>query len=239
MSTLPAEPTTTAAAIIVAAGSSRRMVGRDKLWSLLAGRATLARTIDVFEASPIIEHIVLVINSERIEAAARLREREAWRKVADIVAGGARRQDSVRNGLDALAELAPQMQWVMIHDGARPLVTGRIIEAGLQAAQQSGAAIAAVPVKDTIKHVENGLVQATIDRSRHWAAQTPQVFSFALIRAAYSSPHSREEATDDAALLERLGKPVTVFPGSYTNIKITTPEDIRIAEALLQGAPDL
>lgn len=239
MSSIPAAATTTAAALIVAAGSSRRMEGHDKLWLPLTGRVTLARTLDIFEASPVIECIVLVVSSERIEDARALCEREMWGKIACIVAGGARRQDSVRSGLDALAELAPQTQWVMIHDGARPLVTEDIIESGLQAAQRVGAAIAAVPVKDTIKHVENGFVRATIDRSRHWAVQTPQVFSFALIRAAHAAPEAREDATDDAALLERLGQPVAVFPGSYTNIKITTPGDIRLAEALLQGAPDL
>src|SRR5438105_4819864 len=135
-------------AIIVAAGSSRRMEGRDKLWTPLAGRMILARTIDVFEASPIIDNIVLVLNSQRFDDVTKLCRQESWSKITSIVGGGIRRQDSVRNGLDSLATLAPTTQWVMIHDGARPLVTPEILEAGLKTAQKCYAAIAAVPVKD-------------------------------------------------------------------------------------------
>src|SRR5947209_9270281 len=124
------------AAIIVAAGFSRRMGGRDKLWLPLAGRITLARTLDVLDASPLIETIVLVLNAERLAEARALGAREGWSKIAAIVAGGARRQDSVRAGLDALAESAPETAWVMIHDGARPLVTPAILEAGLKAAKE-------------------------------------------------------------------------------------------------------
>jgi 2-C-methyl-D-erythritol 4-phosphate cytidylyltransferase len=223
-------------AIIAAAGSSRRMAGLDKLWIPLAGRITLARTIDVFEASPLIERIILVLNPERIEDATTLCQREAWSKIATIVAGGPRRQDSVRIGLDTLASTAPDNRWVMIHDGARPLVTPAILEMGLKAVQQYSAAIAAVPVKDTIKQVEHGLVYATLDRSQLWAVQTPQVFSFPLIHQAHHTPNARQDVTDDAALLEGLGQPVAIFPGSYTNIKITTEEDLLIAEALIRGS---
>ena len=147
--------------IIAAAGSSRRMEGRDKLWTPLAGRFTLARTIDVFEASPVIDNIVLVLNPERIDDANSLCQQEGWSKITVIVEGGIRRQDSVRSGLDSLAKLAPTTQWVMIHDGARPLVTSDILEAGLIAAQKCDAAIAAVPVKDTIKQVEQGWISST------------------------------------------------------------------------------
>jgi 2-C-methyl-D-erythritol 4-phosphate cytidylyltransferase len=227
------------AALIAAAGSSRRMKGRDKLWLPLAGRLVLARSIDVFESSPLIDIIVLVVNPERVEEAATLCHEEGWDKVAAVVAGGERRRDSVRNGLAALANLDPQTHWVMIHDGARPLVTPALLEAGLQAAREHQAAIAAVPVKDTIKRVERGLVHSTIERSTLYAVQTPQVFSFPLIYAAHTSPEAGDEVTDDAALLERLGHPVAVFPGSYANLKITTPEDILVAEALLQGGEPL
>ncbi|HEV2580904.1 MAG TPA: IspD/TarI family cytidylyltransferase, partial [Ktedonobacteraceae bacterium] len=192
-------------AIIAAAGTSRRMEGRDKLWTPLAGRLTLARTVNVFEASPLIESIVLVVNEERLADAAALRGQEGWGKITAIVAGGARRQDSVRAGLTSLAEAAPATQWVMIHDGARPLVTPALIEAGLLAAQQHHAAIAAVPVKDTIKQGVMGFVQATIDRANLWAVQTPQVFSFALISQAYALIELPDDVTDDAALLERQG----------------------------------
>ena len=222
-------------AIIAAAGSSRRMEGRDKLWIPLAGRITLARTIDVFEASPVIENILLVLNSERINDVTRLCQQEGWSKITGIVKGGIRRQDSVRGGLDSLAKLAPTTQWVMIHDGARPLVTSDILEAGLIAAQEYDAAIAAVPVKDTIKQVEQGWISSTLDRSQLWAIQTPQVFSFSLIHHAYQTAPHQQEFTDDAALLEHLGKRVAIFNGSYRNIKITTQEDLLIAEALIKG----
>ncbi len=223
------------AAVIVAAGSSRRMEGRDKLWLPLAGRITLARTIDVFETSPIINTIVLVLNAGRISDATMLCQQEGWHKIARIVAGGIRRQDSVRIGLDALLEIAPTTDWVMIHDGARPLVTLSILEAGLQAAQEYQAAIAAVPVKDTIKQVQQGWIHSTLDRSQLWAVQTPQVFSLPLVHHAHHTPLAQQDVTDDAALLEQLGQRVAIFPGSYTNIKITTQEDLLIAETLIKG----
>ncbi len=225
----------TATAIIVAAGTSRRMQGQDKLWLPLAGRITLARTIDVFNASPLIESIVLVLNAMRIADATALCQREQWRKVVAIVPGGSRRQDSVCRGLDALVDTAPSSTWVMIHDGARPLVTPALLETGLKAARKYGAAIAAVPVKDTIKRVEHGQVGATLDRGQLWAVQTPQIFSLPLIHNAHHSPVAQNEVTDDAALLELLGQPVAIFPGAYTNIKITTQEDLLVAEAFLQG----
>jgi len=211
------------------------MQGRDKLWTPLAGRLTLARTIDVFESSPIVDRIILVLNSERLSDAAALCTQEGWQKIAALVPGGQRRQDSVCAGLDALATIAPACQWVMIHDGARPLVTSTILEAGLQAALQHRAAIAAVPVKDTIKLVQHGNVSSTIDRSQLWAIQTPQVFSFPLIHQAHHSSAAQSDVTDDAALLEQLGQAVSVFPGDYTNIKITTQEDLLLAEAFIQG----
>ncbi|GAC1473003.1 MAG: 2-C-methyl-D-erythritol 4-phosphate cytidylyltransferase [Ktedonobacteraceae bacterium] len=222
------------AAVIVAAGASRRM-GRDKLWIPLAGRITLARTIDVFQNSPLIEAIVLVISVERLIEAQWLSMQEQWNKVVSVVPGGVRRQDSVRIGLNVLAEHDPCCNWVMIHDGARPFVTTAILEAGLAAAQVHNAAIAGVPVKDTIKQVEGGKILDTPKREHLWAVQTPQVFSFPLIHQAHHSSRAQEDATDDALLLERLGHQVHIFPGSYTNIKITTQEDLLFAEAFLQG----
>lgn len=222
-------------AIIVAAGSSHRMQGLDKLWTPLAGRTTLARTIDVFETSPIIDEIILVVNAERIDNAKTLCQQEGWRKITGIVAGGILRQDSVLIGLDTLANTAPQTQWVMIHDGARPLVTPDILDAGLKAAQACQAAIAGVPVKDTIKQAQQGWIYSTLDRSQLWSIQTPQVFSFPLIHHAYHDQLLQQEFTDDAALLEQLGQRVAIFPGSYRNIKITTQEDLLIAEALIKG----
>jgi 2-C-methyl-D-erythritol 4-phosphate cytidylyltransferase len=222
------------AVVIVAAGNSRRMRGRDKLWTPIAGRLTLARTIDVFEASPLINTIVVVVNPARYDDAITLCQQERWQKVSAIVIGGERRQDSVRLGLETLATLDPQCQWVMVHDGARPLVTETIIEAGLAAARIHEAAIAAVPVKDTIKQVEQGIISNTLERSLLWTVQTPQVFAFPLIYQAHHSAIAQEDASDDAILLERLGQRVAIFPGSYSNLKITTQEDLILAEALLQ-----
>jgi 2-C-methyl-D-erythritol 4-phosphate cytidylyltransferase len=224
-----------AAVVIVAAGSSRRMGGRDKLWLPLAGRLTLARTIDIFASSPLISTIILVLNPERLADARLLCAQENWRKLGGIVPGGVRRQDSVRAGLDLLAEIAPETRWVMIHDGARPLVTSEILEAGLKAAQEHQAAVAAVPVKDTIKQVRDGIIESTPERSQLWAVQTPQVFAFPLIHQAHQTEVTKDEVTDDAVLLERLGYRVAIFPGSYTNLKITTQEDLLIAETLIEG----
>lgn len=225
-----------AAVVIVAAGSSRRMGGRDKLWIPLAGRMILSRTLDVFTTSPLISTLVLVLNPARLEDARELCVCEGWSKIGGIVPGGERRQDSVRVGLERLAEIAPETRWVMIHDGARPLVTPQILEAGLQVAQEHLAAVAAVPVKDTIKQVQDGIISSTPARAQLWAVQTPQVFSFPLILQAHTTDLAREEVTDDAALLERLGHSVAIFPGSYSNLKITTQEDLLIAEALLKGS---
>jgi 2-C-methyl-D-erythritol 4-phosphate cytidylyltransferase len=223
------------AVVIVGAGISRRMHGRDKLWTSLAGRITIARTVDVFEASPLIETIILVTNAERITDATNLCRHENWQKVAAVVPGGARRQDSVCIGLDTLATISPHCRWVMIHDGARPLISNATLEEGMKAVQENEAVISAVPVKDTIKQVQHGLINATLDRSQLWTVQTPQIFSFPLIHSAHHTPQAKEDVSDDATLLQRLGRRVTIFHGSYTNIKITTQEDLLLAEALIQG----
>ena len=224
-----------ASVIIVAAGSSRRMLGRDKLWTPLLGRITLARTLDVFQATALIESIVIVTSTERLTDTLQLAEKEHWHKVIAVVPGGLRRQDSVTIGLDTLASRTPTCRWVMIHDAARPFVTSIMVQEGLLSAQAHQASVAAVPVKDTIKQVHDNIISTTLERSQLWAIQTPQVFSFPLIRHAHHDPIAQENFTDDAALLEHLGYPVAIFQGSYANIKITTQEDLLIAEALLQG----
>jgi len=211
------------------------MHGRDTLWTPLAGRITLARTIDVFEASPLVETIILVTSAERHTDAQALCKFERWRKIVSIVIGGPRRQDSVHIGLTALAQLAPLCHWVMIHDGARPLVTSSILEVGWQAVQTQHAVTAAVPVKETIKLEQEGKIIATLDRSLLWTVQTPQLFSFSLLLSAHHTPQAQEDVVDDAMLLQRLGHPVSIFPGSYSNIKITTAGDLLLAEELLQG----
>jgi 2-C-methyl-D-erythritol 4-phosphate cytidylyltransferase len=152
-----------------------------------------------------------------------------WSKVADVCPGGDERQQSVAVGLGRIKDC----QWVVIHDGARPLVTEDLIKNGLEAAKESGAAVAAVPVTDTIKLADdNGFVMGTPPRKSLWAVQTPQVFRFDIITEAHQKAQGM--ATDDASLVERLGYRVKLYMGSYDNIKITTPSDLTLTEILLQ-----
>lgn len=224
-----------AGAVIVAAGASRRMAGTDKLWAAVRGQPVVAHTVAVFEAAPVIADIVLVVAAERVAEAEVLAAALGWRKVQAIVPGGNRRRDSVLAGLRALPAAD---EFAVIHDGARPLVTAAMLQAGLEAARATGAATAAVAVKDTIKRVDAaGLVVETPDRAWLVAVQTPQVFRCALILAAHAAAPPALDATDDALLAELAGYQVRVFPGAYTNLKITTPDDLAVAAALWQNTP--
>jgi 2-C-methyl-D-erythritol 4-phosphate cytidylyltransferase len=216
-------------AIIAAGGSSRRMEGFDKLFAPLGGRPVLARVLDAFEECGNIDRIVVVVSRENLKKAETLVTGTSWPKVSDVVVGGTRRQDSVANGLALLNDC----QWVVIHDGARPLVTPRLIEDGLAAAKESGAAVAAVPVKDTIKMAgADNFVVVTPPRDSLWQVQTPQVFRYDILAGAYRN--LTQEVTDDAALVERAGIKVKLYPGDERNLKITTPLDLAVAEALLK-----
>lgn len=217
----------TVGAVIVAAGESRRMGGIDKLFAPLEGRPLLAHALLPFERSPQVERIALVVSAQNQERARALVQGLGLRKVTAICLGGPRRQDSVRLGLEALGPC----QWVLVHDGARPLMPQELITAGLEAARETGAAVPVVPLVDTVKEVEGGLVVRTLDRSRLAAVQTPQVFRYDLLQEA----HRRfgVEVTDDAAMLEALGHPVRTFPGSPRNLKVTTSLDLALARALL------
>ena len=215
-------------AIIAAAGVGRRFSEGDKLFAPLAGRPVIARALMAFEVCRAVHTVVLVLAEENLERGCRLVDAAGFDKVTVICPGGPRRQDSVRLGLEAL----PACRWVVVHDGARPLVTADLIEAGLAAAAETGAAIAAVPVVDTLKEVaDDGLITKTLDRGNLWAAQTPQVFDYELLREAHRQ--ARGEATDDAALVEALGRRVKVFPGSARNLKVTTAADLALAQALM------
>ncbi|HEY7349322.1 MAG TPA: 2-C-methyl-D-erythritol 4-phosphate cytidylyltransferase [Ktedonobacterales bacterium] len=219
------------AAVIVAAGSSQRMQGINKTWASLGGKPLLAHSIAVFEQSGLIDDLVVVLAKEALIEGKRRREQEGWGAMCCFTPGGARRRDSALAGLEALA---PAPDYVLIHDGARPFITTTLIEQGLAAARRHGAATAAVPVKDTIKRVgPDGLVLETLDRAALWSIQTPQVFAYDLILAAHHTIEPAWDATDDAALVERAGHPVALFMGAYENIKITTPDDLLIAEAML------
>jgi len=223
-------------AIIVAAGESRRMNGVDKLFAPLCGKPVIVRTVNVFQTSEFVDEIILVVVERNIDVVNKFVKDEGWSKVRAVLAGGARRQDSVAAGLKGIRDCS----WVVIHDGARPLVPRGLILSGLIAAEETGSAAAAVPVTDTIKVIEDDmLVKDTPPRRFLWAVQTPQVFRFAIILKAYLDLET--EATDDASLVERLGFPVKLYMGSYDNIKVTTPSDITIAEALWRkrGAAEL
>jgi 2-C-methyl-D-erythritol 4-phosphate cytidylyltransferase / 2-C-methyl-D-erythritol 2,4-cyclodiphosphate synthase len=224
----------TSAAVIVAAGKSTRMAGLDKQFALAGGRPLLAHTVAVFEKSSVISEYVIVLSPENIGRGRALAFEEGWRKCRGFVPGGARRQDSVYNGLVALSEKNPP-SWVMIHDGARPFVTPEILRDGLAVAQEHGASVAAVPVKDTIKLVdEGGLVRETPPREKLWAIQTPQIFGFDLIMAAHRHAITNNlEVTDDAMMVELYGQPVKVYRAAYTNLKVTTPDDLEYARRVM------
>ena len=216
-------------AVIVAAGSSQRMAGVDKVLALLGGKPVLARVIDVFQRCDSIDQIVVILSQQNLKAGQQLVAEQGWPKVTDVCPGGERRQDSVAAGLGRLSHC----DWVVIHDGARPLVTEGLIKQGLEMARETGAAVAAVPVTDTIKLAsEEGFVLGTPPRQNLWAVQTPQVFRFDIIAEAYHQ--AKYEVTDDARLVEQLGYKVKLYMGSYDNIKVTTPADLALAEVFVQ-----
>lgn len=216
-----------AGAVIVAAGRSRRMDGDDKLWAPIEGsRPLLAYSLSAFQACAAIERIVLVVAEEAIERAQALAGKAKLDKVCAVVPGGERRQHSVRAGLEAL-----ECTWIAVHDGARPLVTPDLIERGLDAARETGAACCALPAPDTVKEADGGVVARTLDRSRLWLAQTPQVFRRELLLRAHEQ--ARGDATDDAALVEALGVKVRLYPGSARNLKVTTQDDLALVRALV------
>lgn len=227
-------------AIVLAAGKGKRM-GTDvaKQYLLLAGKPVLCHCLQVFEESPI-DEVVIVTAEDEIEYCRReIVEKYHLRKVTQIVAGGRERYHSVACGLRA----AGDCDYAFIHDGARPFIDLAMIGRLFDAVEKDGTAIAAMPVKDTIKIAdEAGFAKSTPNRDLVWQMQTPQVFAYAPIREAYEKLLREEEETirrgihitDDAMVMETFGSlPIRLVEGSYRNIKITTPEDLRIAEALI------
>jgi 2-C-methyl-D-erythritol 4-phosphate cytidylyltransferase len=216
-------------AIVAAAGSSHRMEGVDKIFAPLAGRPLLAHVLSVFQECDAVHQTVVVLAEAALAQGRALLGDHGFSKVTDVCRGGARRQDSVHEGLKRLEGC----RWVVIHDGARPCLTPDLVERGLAEARATGAAIAAVAVKDTVKMVnDERVIQTTPARHSLWAAQTPQVFRSDIIAEAYRQQSA--EVTDDAALVEALGYRVKVYMGSYDNIKVTTPEDLAVAEIILR-----
>jgi 2-C-methyl-D-erythritol 4-phosphate cytidylyltransferase len=204
------------------------MAGVDKTLVELGGMPLIARTVEVFERTRAVGFVVLVVARSDLDEVADIARDYRWKKVLHVRVGGERRQDSVRIGLRAL----PQCDWVVVHDGARPLVTPKVIEDGLLTAVAVGAATAAVAVVDTIKVVtDDGHVVETVDRRTIAAIQTPQIFRRDLLERAHDEVEI--DVTDDSSMLESQGIAVEVFMGDRANIKVTTPEDLIIAEALL------
>lgn len=217
-------------AIIVAAGSGKRMGGSiSKQFLNLGKKPIIVHTVEKFEEIKEINEIIVVTSLPYIQYVQDLKREFSWKKVK-IVEGGKERYNSVLNGLNALGE---DIQIVLIHDGVRPFVTEKNILDVIEKTQQAGACILAVPVKDTIKAVnENGIVTGTPNRNTLWSVQTPQGFNLDLLKKAYQSIDSFEAVTDDAMVMEKAGYTVTVVKGSYENIKITTPEDLAIGMAM-------
>ena len=224
-------PKATVGAVIVAAGRSERMGRTDKLWALLPSKngreePLIAHTLTAFQRSRRVHQAILVIAEEALEEGQTLVREHGFDKFT-VVAGGGRRQDSVLAGLEALDDV----HWAIIHDGARPLVTEKLIAEGLNEAEGTGASCSAIPVPDTLKEGTAGRIVRTVDRSRLWLAQTPQTFLFELLLDAHK--RASGDVTDDAALVEALGVVVRLVTASPRNIKVTTPDDLAIVRALL------
>ena len=221
-------------ALIPAAGRGRRMgADRPKAFLLLRGLPLLVHTLQKFEDCPTVNEILPLVPDEEVSFCRELVFRTGLKKVPKVLSGGPERQDSVYAGLKGIAGDADV---VMIHDGARPFVPGQLIEKVLAATERWPAVAAALPVGDTLKEVSaDGQVLRTLDRSRFWVMQTPQSFRYDLITRAHEQARTEGFCgTDDASLVERLGIRVMVIPGSRFNIKITTPEDLVLGEALLE-----
>ena len=224
-------------AIIVAAGQGTRMGAKvDKIFLELDGCPIVAHTWRRFDQAACIDEIVLVVREGMQAAFAALAEKHRFKKSYRLVAGGKERQDSVCNGLEALS---PRAEIVAIQDAARPCTSEALIAATVAAARETGAAVAAQPVTDTIKESRDGkLIERTLDRSRLWAVQTPQTFRVEIIRRALSEVRRRGLlVTDDTAGCELIGQPVQLVLSPTPNPKVTRPEDLACIEALLRGMP--
>lgn len=221
-------------AIIVAAGKGTRMgAGVDKLFLTVAGRPVVAHTWQRFEDAACIDEIILVARRERRQEFEALAAQFKFRKPFRIVMGGKERQDSVWNGLEALS---PATQVVAIQDAARPCTSLELIEATVKGAEETGAAVAAQPVTDTIKESSDGRwIERTLDRSKLWSVQTPQTFRVEVIRRALAAVRRRGLIfTDDTAACELIGQPVRLVSDVGPNPKVTVPSDLPLVEALLQ-----
>ena len=225
------------AALVAAAGSSSRMGGINKLLEPLDGIPVLVRTLTALERAQRVDSIVIATREEDLITVSQLCKTYGITKCKKVIRGGEDREHSV---LLAALEAEPDTELLAVQDGARPLVSPALIDRVIEVAQRCGAAAPAIPVKDTIKTVrEDGAVEETLERSRLRAVQTPQVFEASLLKAALQA--ALEEGavlTDDCSAVERLGKVVYLIEGEETNLKITTPTDLILAEALLAAEED-
>ena len=220
-------------AIIPAAGSSRRMGDENKLLMELCGQPVLCRTLRVFDACPCIDGMILVCRAQDQPVYRKLCEQWGIRKICKMVEGGETREHSVLNGILACDK---QVGYVAIHDAARPLITQEIIEETVKTAMRDSAAAPAVALKDSVQRIQKDKMMENVERASIAAVQTPQCFDIDLIRAALTKAiESGAALTDDCGAVTALGQPVSMTAGSYENIKITTPEDVRIGEAILKG----
>lgn len=217
-------------AVIVAAGSASRMGGIDKVMAPLNGEPMIARTVRAFQNCDAISEIVVVTREDLILPITSLCS--GMDKVQAVVAGGSSRQESVHLGLNALSD---KCKLAAIHDGARPLISWQVIDRVVRAAHTYGAAAPAIPVKDTIKVVQGGVVKETPDRASLQAVQTPQVFDFDILRGALKkAKQDGAQVTDDCSAVERMGMAVKIVEGEERNLKVTTPLDLKIAQLLLE-----
>lgn len=227
MSALP--PPERVVAVVVAAGKGQRLATPDKVLIPLAGKPMLVWSLLALEQTPEVGTVVVVAGEHTLTQITRLVREAGLRKVQAVAPGGERRQDSVAAGL---AALPPQTEIVLIHDGARPLANADLFTRCALAAAEFGAAIAAIPVADTLKRVAERIITETVDRNGLWAAQTPQAFRLDVLHRALAVSGGAD-VTDEARICEAAGIPVTVVPASTANLKVTHPEDIAVAEALL------
>ena len=221
-------------AVIVAAGKSERMGGgTDKAFLNLGSKPVVAWSLLAFEKNADIDSIVLVVRKDQLTAAKAVARMFGISKLAKVVSGGARRQDSVQAGLK---EVDTDTRIVVVHDGARPCVSQEVISDVVKSARRGVASVSGCRIRDTVKIVEKGVtVSGTVDRSKYWAVQTPQAFPYSMIRKAYVAVEAdHKEVFDDAQAVELLGETVKICESEKPNIKITTPEDLQVAAAILK-----
>lgn len=222
----------TCGAVIPAAGRARRFGDADKTLIEIAGRPLLSWTIDALMCSGILSEIIIVVSEHNQSAICQLLARSEFDIPVSTTLGGDARMDSVRAGVDALSN---QVDYVLIHDAARPLVDPAVVRASVNSGTVYGAVIAAAPVTDTIKRVDGDLVLETVDRNRLVAVQTPQVFRRDWLLDAYQQWPAARDATDEATILEAAGYQVRTIPGTSENLKVTTAVDAIVAKAILVG----